>query len=177
MQFNNRFNKKTKGFTLMEVLIVLLIGAVIMVLVTPRIAKLFGRSETTFETQNIVDLISNIKGMRDQGSYGASGTNLIPQLIANDGLPDSLNVNSGVVTNTWGGAVTAVSTGIGFTLSYAAPMPQAACVAIATKMSNSTINTTKINGGSAVTGRVSQAQATADCAASTANTIVFTSVN
>lgn len=182
MQLNNRYthnrrNRRTEGFTLMELLIVLLLGSVIMVLVTPRIAKLFRRSEATFETQNIVDLVSNIKGMRNQGNYGASGTNLIPQLIANDGLPDSLTNTAGAITNSWGGAVTALSTGLGFTLSYAAPMPQSACIALATKLSNSAVNTTTINAAAAVTGSVTQAQATADCAAGSANTIVFTSVN
>lgn len=178
MQFNNCHTRASaKGFTVMEVLIVLLIAAFIIALVGPRIVKLFGRSEVTFETQNIADLTANTKGLRDRGSYGAAGTDLVPSLIANDGLPESLTNTAGVITNSWGGKVTVVSTGIGFTLTYTAPMPQAACITLATKLSNSAINTTKINAAAAITGPVTQAQATADCAAGTANTIVFTSTN
>jgi prepilin-type N-terminal cleavage/methylation domain-containing protein len=178
MRNPNRFTRRnTVGFTLMEVLIVLIIGGVIAVLVLPRIGKLFGRSEVTFESQNVADLIGNIKGLRANGGYGAAGTNLIPQLIVNDGLPDSLTNSAGVVTNSWGGAVTATSTGIGFALTYAAPMPQAACASLATKHSNSQVNSTKINGAAAIVGPVTQAQAAADCAAGTANTIVWTSAN
>ncbi|WP_447444316.1 type 4 pilus major pilin [Pseudomonas aeruginosa] len=77
-------------------------------------------------------------------------TNLIPSLIAINGVPKNMSVSSGVVYNVYGGSVTVSSTGMGFSITTS-KLPQDACITLATKIAKNTFEQTKINSGSAIT--------------------------
>ncbi|EPQ5199368.1 type 4 pilus major pilin, partial [Pseudomonas aeruginosa] len=104
--------------------------------------------------------------------YGSSGTNLIPSLIAINGVPKNMSVSSGVVYNVYGGSVTVSSTGMGFSITTS-KLPKDACITLGTKIAKNTFEQTKINSGTAITGEVTTAAATQACS-SDSNSITWT---
>lgn len=130
------------------------------------------------KSQDVTDmssLIANTHDMRDVSGYGASGTNLTSQLAANNGIPTDMNYTGGVIYNQWGGTVVPTSTGVGYTVQTET-VPQASCIKEATKVGspNGSNLTVTINGGTALTYPVTQAQATSGCTSTSANTILYT---
>lgn len=123
--------------------------------------KMLGNSDATIEQSNITSIIANTKKLKGSSGYGASGTNLVPSLIAIDGT-GSMGVSGSTLTNQWNGAVTLVSAGMSFTITEN-NVPKAACITLATKISKDKQTTTSINGGTASSGEVLPASATTSC--------------
>ncbi|WP_350337589.1 type 4 pilus major pilin [Pseudomonas aeruginosa] len=117
-------------------------------------------------------IAANARALKTSSGYGSSGTNLIPSLIAINGVPKNMSVSSGVVYNVYGGSVTVSSTGMGFSITTS-KLPQDACITLATKIAKNTFEQTKINSGSAITGEVTTAAATQACS-SDSNSITWT---
>ncbi len=167
--------KKAAGFTAIEVTIAILIGIIILAAAGVAISKMFNNADLDTEVGHYTSLLMNTKGLRSQGNYGASGTNLVPSLIATDSVPKTMTIaGSGptaTLRNTWDGTVTVVSTGSGFDVTTPA-VPKAECIQLATKISGGGAVSTKINTGTAVNGAVSTAAATTGCSLA-ANTLVF----
>nr|WP_256354539.1 type 4 pilus major pilin [Pseudomonas reactans] len=134
--------------------------------------KLFNKQTNNGEQSNVGSLALNVRPLKSGQGYGASGTNLIPQLIAVDGIPDGLTNSSGAIFNSWNGTVTVTSTGPAFVLTYTG-VPPDACVSLATKVAKTRAYSTKINSGTAVIGEVDSATATTNCS-TTSNTIAWT---
>jgi len=177
----NKLNYKRKdrvkqlGFTLIEVMIVLVIALGIYGIASGKIASALGWSSDTEEDGNISQLYSNAKALKTASGYGASGTNLVLSLISAKGIPGNMTVTSNVPYNDWGGAVTVVSTGQGFTIGYS-DVPQDACIKIATKANKGgTFASVQVNSATAQTSEYTSAQAQIDCSSSTNNTMTFTS--
>lgn len=179
MKYRNapRLNrKKQAGFTALEITIVIIVGIIIIAAAGPRIAKMFKNNDLEKEVGHYSSLLMETKALRTKGSYGAVGTDLVPQLIAVDAVPKSMTVSSGTLKNSWDGTVTVVSTGSGFNMTVPA-LPKSDCIQLATKVSAGGAVTTTIGSGTAITGPVDNATATTDCAAATGNSIVFGMVN
>ncbi|OWJ89363.1 hypothetical protein B6S59_31260 [Pseudomonas sp. A46] len=172
MKNNRSFSRKQNGATTMEVLFYLIVAALVLYVVVQMGFKLFGKQTNNTEQTNVAELIINTRALKSSQGYGASGTNLVPQLLATDGIPNGLTVASNVPYNAWNGAVTVVSAGVAFTITYQA-VPQDACVALATKVAKNQAFTTRINSGTALTGEVTAATATTSCSGTT-NTITWT---
>lgn len=168
------FAAKQAGLTLIELIVVLIIVAVILMVAIGGISNAMGKSDVNQDQQGVAALVANTKTLRTNGSYGTSGTNLVPSLIALKGVPATVNTNGTTLTNTWGGAITIVSTGTGYTVTTSG-IPQDACIEHSMKLSKSML-TTAINGGTAIAGGVTAAQATTDCSnAGNANSVAWTS--
>lgn len=163
------------GVSLVELVIgMVILGAIVIaILGVARGAR--GSSKVATESQNYNALIECARNMKSAGTYGASGTNLMPAAINRQCIPTTMPVTGTTVSNPFGGAVTLVSTGTGFTLSTAA-LPQEVCGGVATDLSQSGAYSTKLNGGTAITGPISVAQADAGCSTAT-NTIAWTITN
>lgn len=173
MSRNYSFPRRQAGMTLIEMIIAIVIGLVLLAAAVGMIASSMSKSDISADANGITGLITNAKTLRANGNYGASGTNLNGALIALKGVPSTLSVSGTNITNNWGGAVNVVSTGVGYTVSTS-DIPSDACIEQAMKLSR-TMLTTAINGGTAITGQVSAAQATAGCNASgNANDITWT---
>lgn len=168
---NPSFRRNVRGLTLIELIIAIIIGLGFLAAVAGTISSATSKSDISADAQGVTGLIANTKTLRAGGSYGASGTNLVPSLIAMKGVPTTLTVSGTSVLNNWGGSITVVSNGAGFTTTTAG-VPQEACIEEALKLSKA-MYTTAINGGAAVAGQVSQAQAVAGCTNETSNTIVW----
>ncbi|MCD0261558.1 MULTISPECIES: type 4 pilus major pilin [Xanthomonas] len=172
---NFSFRRSQVGVSLVELVIgMVILGAIVIaILGVARGAR--GSSKVQTESQNYNALIECARNMKSAGTYGASGTNLLPAAINRQCIPTTMPVTGTTVSNQFGGAVTLVSTGTGFIFSTAA-IPTEVCGGIATDLSQSGAYSTKINGGTGITGPVSVAQADAGCS-SEANTIAWTISN
>ncbi|OWQ61363.1 type 4 pilus major pilin [Stenotrophomonas maltophilia] len=170
-----RSKKSQLGLTAIELGVCLIVVAVVFGLAAANGSKLWGDSESTNEISNVSSLVSQTRGLKSVNGYGTSGTSLLPQLDSLGALPKSMPYSTGTLTNAWGGNVTLVSTGSGFTLTYNS-VPKANCIEMALKVSKSGALTTKAGTGAAIAGPLTAAEATTGCAAAT-NTVTFTSVS
>lgn len=133
--------KAKRGFTAIEVIVVLIVGLGIIALSASNIDKLFTGSTMTAELANINTLAANTKSLKTSSGYAnADATNFLAvSLKSINGIPSNMLYNAGTITNGWGGSVvvqTADSSGApistttpqpGFIITYN-KLPQAACV-------------------------------------------------
>ncbi|HEP8725751.1 TPA: pilus assembly protein PilX [Pseudomonas aeruginosa] len=166
--------KKQAGFGAIEMIVVLIIVIGLLALAASRWDTLFGSNEAAEEISNVNMLMAGAKNLKTSSGYGTSGTNLVPALIKADAVPKNMTVTSSAIYNTWGGAVTVVSTGTGFTVTSAA-IPEGVCMTLATKLASGGVYSTKMNSGTAIIGAVTQAAATSGCSSATSNTITWAS--
>lgn len=167
--------KKQRGFTAIELFVVIIVGIGLFIYAANNIDKLFGSSAQTEEVRNIQQFYVNVKSLKTNSGYGTSGTDLLPSVVAINGVPKNMTVTAGVPYNEWGGAIAIASTGTGFTITYNA-VPQDACVALAQKLSSGgNFASVKLNANAAQTGQISAATAATQCNSATANVLVFTS--
>ncbi len=166
---------KQRGMTLLEGLTwMALAGGVVAAALGMNAKGWLGNKEGT-EIKHISTLVSNTKKLASVNGYGAAGTNLVPSLIAEDLVPSDMTNQAGVLVNRYGGTVTVVSTGLGYTITDPS-LPTAPCMALAKQISASGAGTTKINTSGAVTGPVDSPTAQAQCTSAT-NTVSFTMAN
>lgn len=158
-QLNGRY--KQQGLTFPELLIAIAIGIIFLMNVPSMFSKGSVVANNSVENDNIQSLITSIRGLRTSSGYGASGTDLMPSLLNSGGVPESMTKpTTTTLANTWGGSITAVSTGTGYTLTYSG-VPRANCVQLAIRTpSNLSLS---INSGSAITGEVTTAAANSGC--------------
>jgi hypothetical protein len=167
--------RKQQGALSLEMLLVLVIVLAILGWALSRGTMMQSRSSTLSEATNDIVLMENVRGLlKSAGSYGAAGTDLVPALITAAGVPTDMTISSNQIYNASGGQVTIVSTGAGFTLTTALLAPDV-CMQTAIKVSGSVTGvSTVINGGSAISGAVSSAQASSGCnQVGNANSIAF----
>lgn len=164
------------GYSLVELGIVLLIIAVILAVVIGK--SYFAKSTANAQTEqstlvSIIGAVPNYKGsFGTAGTYGTAGTSLVPSLITGNVIPPSYSTTATTVTNAWGGTITVVSTGSGFTVTDN-DLPPDICLdvtpAINTSGGNTGALTTEINGAAF-------SNASTQCTG-TSNSISFTSTN
>lgn len=167
----NRLHKQT-GSSNMEMLFYLILAALVVGGAIALGLKLFNKQTNNGEQTNVGNIVVNTRALKGSQGYGTNGTNLIPQLIVTDGIPDGLTISGGAIFNSWNGAVTVTSTGPAFVLTYNS-IPQDSCVSLATKVAKTRAYSTRINSGTAVIGEVDSATASTNCSAVT-NTIAWT---
>lgn len=170
--------KKQFGFLSIEAIVVLVIVLGLLALGASKMDILTGNSNATEELSNVQTLFAATKGLKTSAGYGTSGTDLMATHIANGSVPKNVSVVGGVAKNLYGGTLTVTSTGTGFSVSQAA-LPSDACIKLALKVSaGGTFASTTFNGGTATTGPLSSAAATAGCnAANNQNTVVWTTAS
>ncbi len=158
--------KRQAGFLSIEAIVVLVIVLGLLALGASKMDILTGNSNAA------------TKGLKTSAGYGTTGTDLMATHIANGSVPKNVQVVSGVAKNLYGGNLSVTSTGTGFSISEAA-LPSDACIKLALKVSaGGTFASTTFNGGTATTGPLSSAAATAGCnAANNQNTVVWTTAS
>lgn len=167
----SRRNKQS-GFMSIDALGWTIFAVIVLGFVAAAVWKVLTGTDSTIELSNVTALMSNTKQLKTRTGYGPSGTDLMPSLIAIDGT-GGMSVSGATVTNQYNGAVTLVSNGMTYTLT-STNYPKSACIALSTKAAKDTLTTTKINGGSAISGEVQTAAATTACSGDT-NTLSWTS--
>lgn len=161
-----------RGITGIEMVVIIFVGLLLLIAGMNWWSKLTGGAKNSGELENITSVQTSIQTLKTASGYGASGSNLIPVLINGGGIPSTMQKTTTTVFNVWGGSVTAVSTGVGYTHSYTS-VPDSNCIFLATKVPLGDSMSLKINGGSTLTGEVDSITATAGCNAGS-NTLAWT---
>lgn len=169
-------NRKQKGFTLIEIMVAVAIMAIGIAALAWGINKAFAGNDIKDESGAVTKVMAAIPDLRTSTGYGISGTNLVPQLIAQNEIPSVWPVIAGVPQNSWGGTI-AVTSNVSNVNISSAGISQEGCNKLVVKLSKgANFKTTKINANTAITGEVSAAQAQAQCTTG-ANTIIWTTQN
>ncbi len=166
--------KKQRGFTALELIVVLIVGMSIIALAASKMDLLFGKANVFEEISNLNILHTNLKSLKTSSGYGNAETDLVPQLISIKGLPQNMNTLDKQPRNLWGGPVHIKSTIAGFSIRYE-NVPAEACIQLATQSNRGgAFATVKVNSAAAVSGEYSAAKASADCSSSVGNTLIWT---
>lgn len=131
-----------RGFTLIEVLVVLVIGLLITVAAAASFGRVFSNNDVSGEARNIHTMMAAGRALHGPGGYPAD---LMPVLKSNGDLPKYATDNGGNSVHTWGGVVTALGTNSGFEVAYAS-VPKPPCVAFSPKVADAKAVIVNING-------------------------------
>jgi len=169
--------RRQRGFTIIELAVVLAVALIIIGFAAARGGSLFGTNDVTNELSNLNMLLTNVKSIKGTGSYGAAGTSLVDTLSKTNNVPKNMAVSGATLTNAWGGGVTIVSTGPGVSINYP-QVPRDACIKMIQNESKSgTYYSVQTNSGSVRTGEVLPVDATNDCSSTTANSITWITIS
>lgn len=153
---------KQRGASAIELVVYLFVAMLILIAAMVWFNKLTTNANNQGELENITSLLASTRTLKTSSGYGASNTDLLPVLIKGEAVPDSMQKSGNAVFNVWGGAVTVVSTGTGYTLTYAG-VPASNCTFLAAKSPKSSASSLSINGGTASTGEVTATAADTAC--------------
>jgi type II secretory pathway pseudopilin PulG len=134
---------RDRGFTALELIIVLVIGFSIIALSASKMGELFNASKITRATSSVMELATSVRSLQGDNGYGAVG-DITENLIANELVPKTLKTNTTARTiqNEWNGqvTVTVINAGQGFSIVYPY-IPKSACAKLATGLLSSGIFT------------------------------------
>ena len=164
-------NLSQSGITLLETIVVIVIGALIIAGAVALIQRGFSGSNIAKETQNINLIMTEVRSIRSAAGYGAPNTDLVPLMVSLNIAPPSL-VNGNALMNSWNGSVKVNSTGTSFAITYE-KVPKEDCAKIVTNLSQAGTFESINVGGTEKKGPVAIADAHTACAADE-NTVIFT---
>ena len=136
MKFRKTWQEKQKGFTLIEALVVMIVGIVILATAAAGIGKLFRSSEVSTEAENIMQIATNVRNLRNgANSYKGLDTAAAIRFKA---IPATMTQDpNGRISNIWGGmvAVQSVENDRRFIIVYLG-VPSEACQQLTLKLRN-----------------------------------------
>ncbi|EAA4188422.1 prepilin-type N-terminal cleavage/methylation domain-containing protein [Salmonella enterica subsp. enterica] len=122
------------GFTLIEAMVVMIVGVMVLAGAAAGINKLFVANNVSTEAQNIQSIAANMKTVASsEGGYDSIAGN--KEAIDLHVFPTNMKVNGTDVRNVWGGSVTVAGTTDSYTLTYPS-VPAEECIQIASKLRN-----------------------------------------
>jgi prepilin-type N-terminal cleavage/methylation domain-containing protein len=132
-----RRSKRQAGFTLIEALVVMMVGVVVLASAAAGIGKLFRSSEISAEASNITQMAAAIRSIKN-GAAGYEGLNNMLAIqfgAVPANMTQSITGTTGTITNGWNGAVTIapVAGNQSFSIAYA-NVPTQACQQLALKL-------------------------------------------
>lgn len=168
--------KRSKGFTLLELLGVIAAIAILSYYIATSLAGGQKGGQGDQEAKNTVNIYTAMLALKKGGSYGAPGTDLSGALIQKAKFPTSYKLVAGAVTNSYNGAVSALSAGGTAGLTQAG-IPSDACVSIATLASTLGTADVTVNGTDLGTATIPDSTASTSCnKAGNANSVVVNSL-
>lgn len=103
-------SKKQKGFTLLELLLVLALIISAIAILFFLFTKVQNKSTSQAESQNLVSMAADVKGLfQPQGNF----TGITDQVLVQNNVPPTSMVSGTNIVNGWGGAVTVAAAGTG----------------------------------------------------------------
>ncbi|EMR7683784.1 prepilin-type N-terminal cleavage/methylation domain-containing protein [Yersinia enterocolitica] len=131
-------NSKQWGFTLIESMVVMIVGVMILASSATGINKLFVANNVSTESQNIQTIAENMKVVASsEGGYG--DINDLKTVISLKVIPSNMKNDGIVVKNVWGGDINITTTNDTYTLSYPS-VPVEECIQIVSKLRNASWN-------------------------------------
>ncbi|XAV88396.1 MAG: type 4 pilus major pilin [Candidatus Symbiodolus clandestinus] len=132
-----------RGFTALELIIVLVVGFSIIALSASKMGQLFSASSTTAAMQSLLDIYSSTRLLRGPNGYGEE--DFTKGLITAGMMPKGFFIQGTTAKNEWGGEVTVKGAKKGFDITYNS-VPGDACAKIAPAVLNSeTFQSIQIN--------------------------------
>jgi type II secretory pathway pseudopilin PulG len=132
--YNVTLLKKQKGFTALELIIVLIVGFSIIALSASKMSQLFSSSASNEAISSVLGIYSSARAMKTSNGYGADGSDLLASMIKAGTLPKNLGADeaAGTAVNEFGGDIKVESAngGKGFEIVYP-NVPTESCVQIA----------------------------------------------
>ncbi|EBP3978172.1 prepilin-type N-terminal cleavage/methylation domain-containing protein (plasmid) [Salmonella enterica subsp. salamae] len=131
-------SKKTtdeEGFTLIEAMVVMIVGVMVLAGAAAGINKLFVANNVSTEAQNIQSIAANMKTVASsEGGYDQIADNTAA--IKFKVVPTNMKISGASdIRNVWGGSVLIAGTADGYTLTYPSVPPEE-CVQVASKLRN-----------------------------------------
>ncbi|WP_253306631.1 type 4 pilus major pilin [unidentified bacterial endosymbiont] len=144
-----RYSKKSslqRGFTALELIIVLVVGFSIIALSASKMGELFSSSSTVAAMNSILELYSSARSLRGATGYTSEGGGDLFKLLRQAKMiPKGLNDDGTSVKNEWGGIIKiqaiAGDAGSGFNITYPS-VPTKSCL----KLSQNLIHSGNFNG-------------------------------
>jgi PilS N terminal len=163
-----------RGASLLEGIAYLGIAAIVILGAVSLLSGAFSSAQTNGAMEEVTAIRTGVRKLFMGQPSGYTNASLNTNLIAAKVIPSSLATAGGVITNTWGGAVTITGATSTFDVSYT-NVPQDICINMVT--SSSGWSQVQVGAAAArpTSPPITPAQATTDCAGVTANTIVWTS--
>lgn len=173
-KYNSRASQA--GFNLIELMVGLAIVGLVIAAAVWRMNKSYNSNDIQDTVAAVTSVATSARELRTTTGYGTSGTNLVTQLEAQDGIPSVWPLSSSVPQNAWGGTVTITSNVTGINIGIT-KIPEEACNKLSTRLSrNSYFSTTKIN-STTYTGEVTSANAVSSCTSGSTNTLTWTTAS
>jgi type II secretory pathway pseudopilin PulG len=126
------------GFTLIEALVVMIVGIVILAAAAAGIGKLFHASEISTEANHITQITANVKNLRGPKGYQGLTNEMAVKYKA---IPADMAVSADgkSIFNSWKGAVTVAASGDrAFSITYDGVPPEA-CQQLVLKLRTGTL--------------------------------------
>lgn len=131
MQFNNRRSPQQRGFTALELIIVLIVGFSIIALSASKMGDLFSKSSEASVVVTVTDLATELRQLRSSSGYGPDGVDLTGTVNANKYYGPTMPVDqaTGNMLSEWGGNITVTTADNGETVRIDYPgVPKKSCV-------------------------------------------------
>ncbi|EAA5550573.1 prepilin-type N-terminal cleavage/methylation domain-containing protein [Salmonella enterica subsp. enterica] len=130
------------GFTLIEAMVVMIVGVMVLAGAAAGINKLFVANNVSTEAQNIQTIAANMKTVASsEGGYDEVASN--KEAINFKVFPTNMKISGTDVRNVWGGSVTIVGATDHYDLTYPS-VPAEECIQIASKLRNAAWDTVTI---------------------------------
>ncbi|MBB5390527.1 MULTISPECIES: type 4 pilus major pilin [unclassified Herbaspirillum] len=172
--------ERQRGFTLIEALVVMIVGIVILAAAAAGIGKLFRSSEISTEAQNITQIAASVRGLKSGvGGYKGLDNTLAIQYKA---IPANMaqDADAGIILNVWTGkvAIKSLQDDQAFSITYP-KVPEEACQQLLLKLRSGgwASVTSGEGGGKAITPSSSLSDIQAACTSPDSNTLTFTSLS
>ena len=170
----NKLNKVTRGFTLMEVLLVIAVGAGLIIASIVFYQQADGGSKLTQAFQQVQSTVSGVRQLySSRSSYGT--IDLTETAVDNNVFPSSMLDVNGDPRNPWGGEVGIEGSGTTFTITLP-DVPRDACGKLISQNASGFgggLISLEVNGTAATSTNIDPVAATALCDEVDANEIIW----
>jgi prepilin-type N-terminal cleavage/methylation domain-containing protein len=168
MHYQHRLTSQ-RGFTALELIIVLVIGFSIIALSASKMGELFNSSKLARALSSLIELTTTIKTLEGPDGYGPDKEEITKLILTNKMLPKALKTAQDKVKNDWDGElkISLSNGGRGFTIAYPG-VPKVVCSKLAKSLLDTTLFTSlKIDSDSDLTQESSSKQIMEACSKNT----------
>ncbi|WP_239043164.1 type 4 pilus major pilin [Citrobacter freundii] len=147
----SRHNESDDGFTLIEAMVVMIVGVMVLAGAAAGINKLFVANNVSTEAQNIESIAANMKTVASsEGGYSEIPSN--KEAIDFKVFPSNMKIEpqDSTVKNVWGGKVIIEGTDDSYSLTYPS-VPSEECIQITSKLRNASWDSLTVKGAAGET--------------------------
>ena len=150
-KFISKKKSDEDGFTLIEAMVVMIVGVMVLAGAAAGINKLFVANNVSTEAQNIQSIAANMKTVASsEGGYDQIADNAAA--IKFKVVPTNMKVSGNDdIRNVWGGSVEIKGEADSYTLKYPS-VPSEECIQVASKLRNASWDSVKLTPDAASKG-------------------------